>query len=406
MKAFILTATALSAATLAHAVDGLEFSGYSRGGTSLSYNKDNGVKGGLTLGGDLQKYRLGNEGDTGLEVYVGKTFEAANGVKYKFGYMPNKWGSDNIGTVQAFGEISGLAVAPEAKFWVGQRRLRVQDVHIVDHFLMNSGEYQGAGVMDLNVGSTKVGLTVSSGDTFDKKLATGTSANKINLDVGGISTNPGGTVRMLLTSVSTSGFGSNGGNGFSVVHNQSNFLTPGLTNSLFLQTSSGLAKITGEFVSLTPASGAAASSIYGVKSARIADAINWQKGAFGGQAIVGYQTNKKDNESFTTKDTTLGGRVSYAFNSNFKLLAEAGTTSRKFDNGQPSQQLNKVTIAPTIATGGDFWSRPELRFYVTRANWNDAAATANLGTFGSANGTAGTQLKGQTLVGVQYEIWW
>lgn len=403
MKKIILTATALAAATLAHAADGLEFSGYSRGGTSLSYNKDNNVKGGLTLGGDLHKYRLGNEGDTGLEVYVGKTFENADGVKYKFGYMPNKWGTSNIGTVQAFGEISGLAVAPEAKFWVGQRRLRVQDVHVVDHFLMNSGEYQGAGVMDLNVGKAKVGLTVSSGDTFDNKLAAGASASKINLDVGGIETNAGGTVRVLATSVNTSGFGSNGGHGISAVHNQANFLTTGLTNSLFLQTSSGLAKITGEFVSLTPAAGATAASIFGVKSTRIADSINWQKGPFGGQAIAGYQTSKADNQSFTTKDTSVGGRVSYAFNNNFKLLAEAGITSRKFSDGQPAQQLNKFTIAPTIATGGDFWSRPELRLYVTRANWNTAAANANLGSFGS--GATGP-LKGQTLAGVQYEIWW
>ena len=85
-----------------------------------------------------------------------------------------------------------------------------------------------------------------------------------------------GTVRVLATSVNTSGFGSNGGHGISAVHNQANFLTTGLTNSLFLQTSSGLAKITGEFVSLTPAAGATAASIFGVKSTRIADSINWQ----------------------------------------------------------------------------------------------------------------------------------
>jgi maltoporin len=62
--------------------------------------------------------------------------------------------------------------------------------------------------------------------------------------------------------------------------------------------------------------------------------------------------------------------------------------------------LNKITLAAALATGADFWSRPELRLYVTRANWNQAAAVANAGSFG-ANGKTS-----RTLVGVQYEVWW
>jgi maltoporin len=100
-----------------------------------------------------------------------------------------------------------------------------------------------------------------------------------------------------------------------------------------------------------------------------------------------------------TKDFSLGGRVSYAFSKNFKLLGEVGTTTRKVE-GSPQQRLNKVTIAPTLSVGEGFWERPELRFYVTRANWNTAAAVANAATFGKGGKTA------RTLVGVQYEIWW
>jgi maltoporin len=392
----------LSTAGAAEFDNGFEFSGYSRGGPSFTYNKDQNVKGGLTLGGDLQKYRLGNEGDSGYEIFLGKTFDAGDGIKYKFGYMLNKWNSGNVGTVQAYAELWGLDFAPDVKFWVGQRRLRIQDVHIVDHFLMNSGEYQGGGFSNLKLGPVNVAATLSSGDTFDTKLAAGTSANKLNIDIGGLQTNPGGNVRMLLTTVTSSGFASSGGNGFSVVHNQSDFLTSGLTNSLFLQTSSGLAKITGEFLDLTT-SGAAT---VGVKSNRIADSINWQSGKFGGQALVAYQTNKADNASVTTTDSTLGGRISYGVTKNFKMLVEASTTQRTFDNGADGQTLNKITIAPTLSTGPDFWKRPELRFYVTYANWNDAAALANLSTFGSTANSAATKLQSQTLVGMQYEIWW
>lgn len=386
----------LSVSAFAADVGGVEVTGYSRGGGVYSYNKDQQVKGGLTLGGDLQKYRLGNEGDYGLEVNIAKTFDV-EGVKYKLDYMPTKWGSGNVGTEQAFVEVSGLGFAPEAKIWAGQRRLRIQDIHIVDHFLMDYGVNQGAGVTDLAVGGVKVGAALQTGDTFDQKMANGTSANKFNLDVSEINTNLGGKVRVLLTSVSTSGLASSGGSGLTISHNQSNFGMAGLTNSVFLQTSSGYANINGRFGDIS------AATVFGKKTNRIADSINWQSGRFGGQALVGYQTTKKDNETFTTKDTSLGGRISYAYTKNFKLLFDAGTTSRSFSDNQASQRLNKITIAPTIAMSPDFWSRPELRFYVTKANWNQAAADANNN---ATTGFAANGRKSQTLAGVQYEVWW
>jgi maltoporin len=136
-------------------------------------------------------------------------------------------------------------------------------------------------------------------------------------------------------------------------------------------------------------------------STRFGDSINWQSGPFGGQALVALQNDKAEKTGINTKDFTLGGRVSYAFSRNFKMLAEAGTTTRDVDNSS-QQVLNKVTIAPTLAVGSDFWSRPELRFYVTHATWNDAAAAANsaAGAFG-ANGKTSA-----TTAGVQMEVWW
>jgi maltoporin len=194
---------------------------------------------------------------------------------------------------------------------------------------------------------------------------------------------------------------SSGGSGLTLNHNQSNFGMAGLTNSLFLQTSSGYANINGRFGDIS------STTVYGKKTNRIADSINWQSGRFGGQAILGYQTTKSDDPAATQtiKDTSLGGRISYAYTKNFKMLVEAGTTSRSFSDSSPSQRLNKITIAPTIAMSPDFWSRPELRFYVTKANWNQAAADANNG--GAGEGTFGTNnRKNQTLAGVQYEVWW
>lgn len=410
-KRALIAAASLAALTAAGAADlgsGIEFTGYSRGGPVLKSDKNIDAKkdsvGGFSLGGDLQAYRLGNEGtQSGYEFFLGKTFDADNGVKYKFGYMPENWGG-GIGTVQAYSEIWGLDFAPEAKFWVGQRRLRIQDVHIVDNFLMDLGEYQGAGVQDWKVGPASVAVTLSSGDKFDAKLPQGTSASKVNLDVG-LPISESGKLRLVATSVSTTGFDKDGGSGFSLLYNQG---FGALKNSLYLQTSSGLANIQGKFVDLEQsddASGVAA-DVIAYKVSRVADSVDWQFGNFGGQALLAYQISEPENganKGVETKDLSFGGRVSYAFTNNFKLLLEAATTKRSRD-GEDDQTLNKVTIAPTLSTGPGFYKRPELRLYVTMANWNGAAAAANADSFGTDDNNA--TLKKQTIVGLQYEIWW
>lgn len=385
----IVVAAALCASSV-HADDGtFEFHGYSRGGPVFSTS--DGVKGRFQLGGDTQGYRLGNEADNGIEIDLSKTLKT-DAATYKVEYMPSKWNSGNVGTEQAFVEIGGMGFAPEAKFWVGQRRLRIQDVHIVDYFLMNYGDNQGAGVTDIPIGGAKLGLGVFTGDKFDTAAVAGVNATRFNADISEIGINPGGKLRVLLTGVSGSGLAnSSTGSGISVSHNQSDFLVKGMSNVLFLQTSTGHARIDGEFLNIDGVAG-------GQKVSRIADSLNWQLGAFGGQTLLSYQTNKDDITGIETKDTSIGGRISYAFSKNFKLLVDAATTTRT-GNG-PDQRLDKLTIAPTLSVGPDFWARPELRLYVTMANWNDAAAAANATSFGAGGKTA------RTVAGVQYEIWW
>jgi maltoporin len=386
---------ALSAITLAgpaRAVDigGFEFTGYSRGGPVIGYT-DN-VKGNLALGGELQKFRLGNEGDYGIEVNMARSFDF-QGTKVKIDYMPSKWNNGAFSTEQAYVEVSGLGISPEAKFWAGQRRLRIQDIHIIDNFLLNYGDNQGAGVVDIPAGGAKLGFGVFTGDKFDAQLPAGVKANRLNAEVYDIASNPGGKLRLLMTAVHGSGLAnSNTGSGISLLHNQADFGIKGLTNSLFVQASRGHARIDGEFESIDGVNP-------GRRVQRIADSIAWQSGPFGGQALVGLQKSKNEATGVSTRDFSLGGRISYAFSQHFKMLVEAGTTSRKID-GLADQRLNKVTIAPTLSVGEDFWARPELRLYLTKANWNDAAAMANASTFGQGGKTS------RTLAGVQYEIWW
>ena len=400
LLAVAATIVITSLPTQAAEFNGIELSGYMRGG---AYSSTAGTpRGGYTLGGDTQKFRLGNEGDNYMELGIGKTFDLGNGMKTSMLYMPSVSNGQSA-TPQAFATISGFDFAPEANFWAGQRYLRIQDVHIVDRYLMDYGDNIGAGMTDYNLGFAKLGLGVFSGATLDNNNAAANSAVRANIDLSELHVNPGGTLRVLGTLVRGNFQMGKPGAGLSVSHNQSDFLFQGLTNTVFLQGATGHAGVNGQFQGLGDASNASGEQP-GLQSLRATDAINWQTGPFGGQALVSYQTAKIDggiNNGKSTRDLTLGGRVAYAMSQKFKLLAEAGTTSRSID-GQPKQSLNKFTIAPTLALEPDFWSRPELRFYITRASWNDAAAAANsgVGGFGFGGRTS------STLTGVQMEVWW
>jgi len=403
MKKTILAALLASIATPLHALEnsGIEFTGYTRGG---AYFSDNGTpRGGYTLGGDTQKFRLGNEGDSGIEVGLGKTFDATEGVKWSVLYMPAVWGGQ-YSTAQAFTTIWGLDFAPEAKFWAGQRRLRLNDVHIVDRFFMDYGDNNGAGMTDYNLGFAKLGVGVFSGGTFDNNSSTVNNASRANIDLSEIKVSGYGKLRLLATVVRGSYQLGTPGAGLSLAHDQAHFIVENLSNTLFLQSANGHASLSGQFQGLSTPTNAPTTNNPGAKSFRIADAINWQSGMIGGQALVAYQTSKDEggtSDGIEKRDFTLGARVSYATSRNFKWLVEAGTTTRTVE-GQDPQNLSKFTIAPTLAIAPEFSSRPELRFYVTYVTWNNAAAAANAGTNGFGVGGRASS----TLMGAQMETWW
>jgi maltoporin len=380
--------------------NGIELTGYMRAG---AYSSPAGSPpGGYTLGGDTQKFRLGNEGDTYGELGIGKTFEAASGMKWRLLYMPSVW-NGVYGTAQAFASVSGLAFAPEARFWAGQQYMRIQEVHIVDRYFMDYGDNIGVGMTDYNLGSAKLALGFSTGGSIGNNSHVANQASRINVDVSEMNINAGGTLRTLITLVQGNFQMGTPGAGLSISHNQADFLYPGLTHTVFLQSATGHAGLSGQFLGLGDA-GTAAGEQPGANSLRVADSINWQNGPFGGQTLLAYQTATIQggiNNAISTRDVTLGARVSYAMSEHFKLLAEAGTTSRSID-AQISQRLNKFTIAPTLALAPDFWSRPELRFYITHASWNDAAAAANAGVGGFGVGGRTSSI----IAGIQMEAWW
>ena len=104
------------------------------------------------------------------------------------------------------------------------------------------------------------------------------------------------------------------------------------------------------------------------------------------------QTNAGKVNSFT-----IGGRGSYALSKNVKFLTELGFSQKKPDGGD-TENLTKLTIGPALSTGPDFWKRPELRLYVTYADFNKAAAD------NPANGLPVGKTSGVSY-GAQVEVW-
>ena len=394
-----VAAFALMAANAAHAVD---WTGYMRGGpaaTSVS------GKSRQCYGIGPLKYRLGNECDFYGEFQLAQAMKADgvdfNAVLMTNYYSPQTESNANYGVEQAYVEMKGVDIAPQALFWMGKRRDR-DDVHIVDTFFTNMSGV-GAGVENIDVGFGKFGLAGYKNDTA-AQYADGTLQNTIggNNGVGrlhaqlyDIAVNPDGKLRLVATvskGDSQGGIKGQSGYGFNIEHVQDKFFGGG--NHLWIQYAQGSTDIN-QGISDNGNHGS------GYKSWRIVESPSWQVGAFGGQAIAMYEHNKAPDNSTDRSNNfwTVGGRGSYGITKNLKWLTEIGYSSLKPDGGK-NENVTKLTIGPALSTGPDFWKRPELRVYATYAHYNDAAAADTANNYGfPSNKTSAVSY------GAQVEIW-
>lgn len=409
-----LRATALAATLLTAGLAHAQFStdGYLRAGTGAGTKDDSTAC--FKLGGDGLNYRLGNECDTFVEINLKNTVKVG-GMQFSGNIMPTYYGSGNdspsTGLGQAFIEANGLDFAPGINFWVGKRYYGRSDVHITDtKYTQLDGTGGGADNIDLGVG--KLGVSYFRRDTAT--FPGWGTASRFNIEFSTSQVNEGGWLRVLLGIVNSeemadkdgNAVNGRGGQSLTLQHYQHNLFGLGGGNTLWLQSANGSAGLNGGFVNAyngngndwitTDASNTTWVEDHGKsKRTRIADSFSWQQGNFGGAVVAHLQ--KDNNTQYTTTSTSLGGRLSYAFTNNFKLVGEAGQSSIKAP-GTDTQKLSKFTIAPTLTTGKGLNDRPELRLFYTKASWNDAAAAANSSL--PAGSTSGKRF------GVQAEIWW
>jgi len=385
----------LLCASAAHAVD---WSGYFRGGPAIT-NVEGQSRQCYGLAGPGLKYRLGNECDFYGEFQLAQAFKA-EGVDYNAVVMTNFYSpatetnksgnvDDNFGIEQAYVEMKGLEFAPGVLFWMGKRRDR-DDVHIVDTFFTNMSGV-GAGVEGIGAGNGGMKFGFSGYKTDDNSASATNGSARLHAQLYDIPINPGGKLRLIGSYSHGDSHGGlakgEQGWGATLEHVQENFLGLGGGNHVWLQYASGSLDLNQGFGSATTSTDN--------DGWRIVDSPTWQVGALGGQAIALYQHNSGpagDSDQFS-----IGGRVSYAISKNIKWLTEIGYSSKSPAVGG-DENLTKITLGPALSSGPDFWKRPELRLYVTWADWNDAAA------LDGANGLPTDKNSGVSY-GAQVEIW-
>jgi maltoporin len=100
---------------------------------------------------------------------------------------------------------------------------------------------------------------------------------------------------------------------------------------------------------------------------------------------------------------SAGARPIYCFTKYIGIAVEGGVDVVKAEAPAGASVdtgfVGKLTVAPLIRPGMDFWARPELRAFVTAAAWNNAVK-------GAVGGPAFANDNFGLTAGVQMESWW
>ena len=313
-----------------------------------------------------------------------------------------------------------------AMFWIGKRYYHRNDVHIIDFFYWDpSGP--GAGVDDIDLGVGKIALAVFQ-TRFDEARAT---IWRPDLRWYGIPVSKNGTIELGADLFIT--WDQNAvrppnvqkvSPWLTIQHTQSNFL--GGFNKIAFQWATGTAAPMSSYPN--------AANTDSSKQWRVVEQMVFQPSPeLSGMLSFTYQDTTaiygKTDLFNSSKSWGVGGRPTYHFSDFFKLAVDVGYTQVKPKNGTDTSDMNlfKVTVAPTLVPpagpGGAFFTRPELRLFVTYATWNKAAQFAQGHTntagvpdagivgqgtcpaTGASNSVFRCDTSGVTF-GAQVETWW
>jgi maltoporin len=393
----------------------IEANGYFRSGFGV--NAKGGDQDAFQANGAYSKYRLGNETETYGE--FGFTFNWLNpdqkdaawfktALKLAFVAPRNSTFDvlDAIAIREAYAQAGHVIESkPEMTFWAGQRFYRRKDVHIIDFFFQDMSGY-GAGFEDLKVGDkAKLAIAYLGGSNNDAPMGGGAfdlgrlTKNTFDLRLYDIPAGSGTLELWLIPTIAAkgnSGENNNSGIGGGVFW--------------FVPMMGGFNEISAEF-----GYAGAANLSSGLDTSiaddgwlfRIVDRATIQpspKLSMMYTAVL--QLDNKNGSPAGTTDSSLGNlwvsvgaRPVYCFTKHLGIAFEGGVDIVKSQtDGAGTGVLGKLTVAGLIRPGMDFWSRPELRAFVTAAAWNADA--------GAVGGAAYAGDKAGVTAGVQAEMWW
>lgn len=388
-----------------------EFHGYFRSG--FGGNGKGGQQVAFQAPGAAAKYRLGNEAETYSELIFVNNWLNPKGDSSKAWIKTEvmiEADTQNLATFddssrfrlrEAFVQAGNIVKSqPGLKFWAGERYYRRQHIDIDDFYPLDMSGY-GGGIEDLNVKVGQLAVAYLGGARQDILTENGRYAKNnfdvrlynVNAPLGKLgfwynfATSKGGALEdgTVVPTITGQAFGFGhfraemlgGYNRFSFQYGRgaaSNFSTSIATPTPFLKDASTLL-ITEHFL-IQP------------------------NERFSIMPIFVYQRSKSGRKQDGTDEwISFGARPVYSFSEHVSIAFEPGFDHTDSGRGLYSGWLRKFTIAPQIAAGREFFSRPVLRAFLTYASWSD-------GFKGLVGGTPYRTNTSGITYGVQTEIWW
>jgi maltoporin len=392
----------------------LESHGYLRSGIGI--NSKGGDQEAFQAPGAYAKYRLGNETETYGE--IGFQINWVNPDKSDTWFKTNLLLAIVAPRNSTFDVLNAIAVReayaeagkvfaskPDLTFWAGQRFYRRKDVHINDFFHHDMSGY-GGGFQDLKLGEGKTKLAVAylggsheygPDPVMDPPSDVGRLLKStIDIRLYDIAVGKGSLEFWLNPTFTPDGnldepsqFGIGGG----VFH--------------FLPLKGGFNELSVEF-------GLGQSAGFSSGLDRSIDASGWMlrvveratmqlnpKTSIMWSGVV--QLDNKNGDAGGSGGNlwiSAGARPIYSFTKHTGIAFEGGVDIVKPEtDGADTGFLGKLTVAPLIRAGTDFWARPELRAFVTAAFWSESIQGA-VGGPAYADDTFGLT------AGLQMESWW
>lgn len=395
-------------------VEAFEFHGYLRSGYGL--NDRGGQQVAFQAPGAAAKYRLGNEAETyGEFTFVNNwinpqrqpdrpwfqteiMLEAAttNGSTFS--------PTDTFHLREAFLQVGNFwSALPKAKLWAGERYYRRQDIHINDFYTVDMSGY-GAGIEDVGVGIGKVALAAIGAADDTVTTQRGVYA-KLNLDARwyDIPVPLGHLAFWAVGSVARGGVEADGttietarGWAVGVKHLSRRFL--GGYNNFLAAYGHGIASNFRADVVLPTATGANGSDAWRLL---LTDYLLLEPSKYFSimPAVIYQRLRTGDPALGTSQWFSAGARPIFFFSEYASLAVEGGLDWVRSGDGMYLGSLRKLSIAPQVATGRTFFSRPVARLFVTFADWSD-------GLRGFVGGDPYLQRTHGITYGGQMEAWW